>query len=119
MPGGKADEGEDPRSAAIRETWEETGLHVEPLGLCGVFGGLDFRVTYENGDETTYVAAVYECRPIGGTLRPDGDETIDVRYFAASELATITLSSAARTLLPKLMSSPDRRWLPPVGWKPS
>ena len=29
MPGGKADEGEDPRSAVIREVWEETGLQME------------------------------------------------------------------------------------------
>lgn len=42
-PGGKIDEGETPAEAAIRETWEETGLHFAPedlsdecfIGWCG------------------------------------------------------------------------------------
>lgn len=29
MPGGKVDEGEDPRSAVIREVWEETSYQME------------------------------------------------------------------------------------------
>jgi 8-oxo-dGTP pyrophosphatase MutT (NUDIX family) len=118
-PGGAVDPDEAPQDAVVREVWEETGLHVEPTRLCGVFGGPEFRVTYENGDETNYVMAVYECRRIGGTLRPDGDETIDVRFFSAAELATIPLASWARVVLPALMSRTDHRWIPPVTWTPA
>ena len=118
-PGGAVDPDEAPQDAVVREVWEETGLHVEPTRLCGVFGGPAFRVTYENGDETTYVTAVFECGRIGGTLRPDGDETIDVGFFTAAELATMPLSSGARVVLPALMSRADHRWIPPVTWKPA
>jgi 8-oxo-dGTP pyrophosphatase MutT (NUDIX family) len=68
------DPDEAPQDAVVREVWEETGLRVEPTRLCGVFGGPEFRVTYENGDESHYVMAVFECRRIGGDAATDGDE---------------------------------------------
>ncbi len=53
--GGAVDPGESPVDAAVREAWEETGLHVEITGIFGVFGGPDFRVSYPNGDVADYV----------------------------------------------------------------
>lgn len=116
-PGGAIDPDEAPQDAVVREVWEETGLHVEPTRLCGVFGGPDFRVTYENGDVTTYVMTVYECRRLGGVLRPDGDEILEVRYFAASELGDVQLGRWAEVMLPALMRHPVGL-VPPVGWRP-
>ncbi len=117
-PGGAVDPDEAPQDAVVREVWEETGLHVEPTRLCGVFGGADYRVTYDNGDESAYVMAVYACRPLAGTLRPDGEETFEARYFAASELPTIPLARWASILIPTLMRRADHAWIPPVAWKP-
>jgi 8-oxo-dGTP diphosphatase len=34
--GGKLDPHENPHAAAIRETWEETGIRVEKMKFCGV-----------------------------------------------------------------------------------
>ena len=117
-PGGAIDPDESPQDAVVREVWEETGLWVEPTRLCGVFGGPEFRVTYTNGDEVSYVMAVYECRRVGGTLRPDRDEVLEARFVAAQELQTLTLSPWARAILPPLMNGPDRGWIPPVTWRP-
>lgn len=116
-PGGAIDPDEPPQDAVVREIWEETGLHVEPMRLCGVFGGPDFRVSYENGDLTTYVTTIYECRRLGGTLRPDGDEILEARFFAADELASVKLGRSAEVLLPTLMRHP-LGWIPPVTWRP-
>ena len=78
-PGGAIDPGEKPADAVVRETWEETGLHVEPVRITGVYGG--HRVQYGNGDEVEYFMTVFECRRLSGTLRPDGEETLDVKFF--------------------------------------
>ena len=38
-PGGMIEPYETPSDAAVRETWEETGLHVALTRIIGVFGG--------------------------------------------------------------------------------
>jgi hypothetical protein len=88
-----------------------------PIAVLGSFGGPSFRITYTNGDVVSYVIAAYECRRLGGTLRPDGEEIFEARYCAASELASILLAPWAVEILPTLMR---RRagWVPPVTWRP-
>src|SRR6185295_10926685 len=76
-PGGAVDPGESPQDAVVREVWEEAGVHVEPIGVCGVYGWPESHVRYANGDEVTYVNTVFLCRALGGELRPDGDETLE------------------------------------------
>jgi 8-oxo-dGTP pyrophosphatase MutT (NUDIX family) len=118
LPGGAVDPDEPPQDAVVREVWEEVGLHVEPTRCLGTFGGPDFQVTYANGDRVSYVSTIYECRRLGGTLRPDGDEILEARWVAASELATIGLARSMRTLVPELMARRHAGWVPPVGWRP-
>jgi 8-oxo-dGTP pyrophosphatase MutT (NUDIX family) len=117
-PGGAIDPDESPGDAVVRELWEETGLHVEPVTLLGVFGGASFRVLYSNGDETGYVMVVFECRILGGTLRPDGEEVLELRWVAASELRDLALSRWATDLLPALVASRGRTLIPPPTWRP-
>ena len=87
----------------MREVWEELRLHVRPIAVLGSFGGPSFRITYTNGDVVSYVIAAYECRRLGGTLRPDGEEIFEARYCAASQLASILLAPWAVEILPTLM----------------
>jgi 8-oxo-dGTP pyrophosphatase MutT (NUDIX family) len=117
-PGGAVDPDEAPQDAVVREVWEETGLHVEPVRFRGVYGGPDFRVRYDNGDEVTYVMSVFDCRVIGGELRPDGDEILEVRWFSESELGSADVSGWAALVLPRLMSRPEENWIPAVTWRP-
>ena len=58
FPGGYVDWGEPVRAAALRETWEETGLTVELGGLIGVY-------SYER---SPVVIVVYEAQVLSGTL---------------------------------------------------
>jgi len=117
-PGGAIDPDEAPQDAVVREVWEETGLHVEPSRFVGVFGGPEFRVRYENGDQVSYVMSVFECREIGGALRADGEEILEVGYFAASELAALDLSPWAKLVLPHLATHRGASWIPAVRWRP-
>lgn len=116
-PGGAIDPDEPPQDAVVREVWEELGIDVEPVRCLGTFGGPDFRVTYANGDVVSYVITAYECRVVGGTLRPDGDEVLEARWFRSDEIEDLALSPGARRVLPELVR---RRtgWVPPVGWRP-
>ena len=117
-PGGAIDPGETPQDAVAREVWEETGLHVKPIRLCGVFAGPEFHVQYTNGDEVSYVMAVFECDRIDGQLHPDEDEVLEARFFAPSELQSVNLARWARFILPPIVRSGQRTWLPPVKWEP-
>ena len=82
-PGGAIEFDELPADAVVRETWEETGLLVSVSGIFGIYGGPNYVVHYDNGDEAQYVMVAFECAICGGTLQSDGQETTDVRYWAA------------------------------------
>ena len=118
LPGGCMDPGETPADAVVREVWEETGLAVEPVAVCGVFSGPDFRVQYANGDEAIYVMSVFACRVTGGVPRPDGIETLEVRYVTEDELAPLPTPVWARAVLPALLSGETRGFSPPTWRQP-
>ncbi|HYC55608.1 MAG TPA: NUDIX domain-containing protein [Candidatus Binatia bacterium] len=117
-PGGAVEPGENPVDSIVREVWEEAALHVEPVELLGVFGGPEFRVEYDNGDVVAYVIAAYRCRVLSGTPKPDGEETLEVRFVTAQELAALDLAPWARTVLPRLMPNSGTPWLPAPTWSP-
>src|SRR4029079_10929997 len=85
-PGGMIEPYETPADAAVRETWEETGLFVELTRIVGVFGGRPCVATYSNGDQVAFVSTVFAARRLRGTLRPDGEETLEARYCSREEI---------------------------------
>ncbi len=116
MPGGAIDPGENPADAAVRETWEEAGLHVEPVRVVGVYGGN--RVRYANGDEVEYVTTVFECRVLSGTLRPDGEESLDAQYFDRSALDSLNVAPwVLRIVREAFERRPGAAFVLPT-WKP-
>jgi 8-oxo-dGTP diphosphatase len=87
LPGGVMEPGECIADCAVREVWEETGLEVEPVRVVGIYSDpAILHVTYPNGDQVHFVTATFECRVVGGQLRPDGEESLEVAYFPPNAL---------------------------------
>jgi 8-oxo-dGTP pyrophosphatase MutT (NUDIX family) len=100
--GGSVEVDEDPAVAAVREAAEEAGVDVRLTRLLTAVGGPEFRITYPNGDRTAYVSIVYEAEVVGGSPRPDYDETVDVAWFELDALAAIELGDFARHMFTRL-----------------
>ncbi len=97
--GGAIEPDESPAQAAVREAAEEAGVVVELDGIRGVLGGPQFRMTYPNDDLVSYVPTIFDARVVNGEPRPDGEETIDVAWFAPDRLADVALSAFTIALL--------------------
>jgi 8-oxo-dGTP pyrophosphatase MutT (NUDIX family) len=117
-PGGLIEPGEQPADAAVRETWEETGLIVELTGIMGVYGGPELVIDYPNGDKASYMGTIFRGRVIGGQMKPDGEETLDVRYFTREELAGVGHAKWLDTAMPVLFSRDDPAHFAPASWRP-
>lgn len=61
FPGGALNMGEKVKEGAIRETFEETGIHFEEdeIKLLGVFSGEEGRMEYPNQDVTYYTDIIF------------------------------------------------------------
>ncbi|NUM43063.1 MAG: NUDIX domain-containing protein [Anaerolineales bacterium] len=78
LPSGGVEEGESAAQAALRETKEETGLEVELTRLVGVYSRL--------GGLPDVHAVLFAARVIGGEIKTQPGETIDVRFFAFDDI---------------------------------
>lgn len=92
MPGGGIDPGEDPKDAAVREVFEETGFHVELDGILGTDSQVIAAKDRLHGDGPIQaLRIVYRAHVVGGELRPEEDGSTDeAAWFRVSDVAGLT-----------------------------
>lgn len=97
LPAGFMDAGEDPRRAAEREAFEETGLQVRATTLWDLF-------PRSEPTEGADLLLAFRADVIGGTLRP-GDDAADARFFARDEVPASIAFSSARAIVDRWRSA--------------
>jgi len=117
-PGGMIEPYELPSDAAVREMWEETGLHVALTHIVGVFGGTLCSSTYSNGDQVAWVSTVFAAQPIGGTLKPDGEETLEALYFSRSEAGSLRCKPHLPLFLDAAYARQEKVHFQQATWEP-
>ncbi len=118
VPGGAVEPEEVPAEAAVREMFEETGLFVRLEGVVGVYGGPEFTTAYANGDRVSFLIVVFRGTRLSGTPRPDFEETLEVGYFARSELAALDTQPWVREVVESGWRDPGQPYFAPPRWKP-
>jgi ADP-ribose pyrophosphatase YjhB (NUDIX family) len=107
MPGGWADVGDLPSEMVVREVWEESGLHVVPRKVIGVYDAnrsgrpLQLYHAYK---------VIFLCDLIGGEARPS-DETSDVGFFSFDDLPPLSANRTHQRHLVEVeahLHDPDR-----------
>jgi ADP-ribose pyrophosphatase YjhB (NUDIX family) len=80
-PTGWADVGYSAAEVVVKEVREETGIEAEVVRLIAVLDGLRLGFT-----RVPLYSLVFQCRALGGELRPHPLETSEVGWFAPDEL---------------------------------
>lgn len=97
LPSGMMELGERIDYTAVREVEEETGLRVRPTRLTGFYTGKEQWADYPNGDKAWLALACFACEIESGSLRPDGNESLDVAFFDHDDLPLDHLPWGPRT----------------------
>ena len=82
--GGIIEIGESAHEAANREVLEESGYNIEIHNLFGIY--TKYFTTYSNGDSVQTILHMFEANIIGGSSIINNSETIELKWFAKTEL---------------------------------
>ena len=81
---GIVEPGENPADCAVREVFEETGIHVVARRLASV--QVSHPVVHANGDHAQYLNLVFRMDWVAGEPFPADEESLEARWFALADM---------------------------------
>ncbi|WP_203364495.1 NUDIX domain-containing protein [Bacillus sp. REN10] len=89
LPSGHVEPGETVEEAAIREVHEETNLQIRIKKLIGVYSEPTSQIFhYPDGRTVHFITTCFLAEVIGGELRWQSNESLDVQFFTIDQLPT-------------------------------
>lgn len=97
LPGGRINEGEQPREALKREIFEELGVEIK-------IGGIVDATIFQSKDGTNHCVVVFDATLVdeSSSITPDGGEIKETRWVSVDEALKMTLREEYRVILEKL-----------------
>ncbi len=89
MPAGFVEVDEQPEDAAVRETFEETGLKVAIHKIAGIY-------TYQDDPRGNGVVLLYDAELTGGEIRLN-PEALQVGFFGREEILSMEFAGLSAT----------------------
>ena len=91
---GIVEPGEDPADCAVREVFEEAGVHASARRLAWVH--VTRPIVHANGDHAQYLDHVFRMDWTGGEPFAADDESLEARWFGLSEMPTMSADMCRR-----------------------
>lgn len=104
LPGGLLELEESIAECAIREVKEETNLDVELTRFLGVFNNPLMR--WREKDEARVIAFAFAAKVVGGSLRVNDSESLEMAYFPFDQLPPIHSSDNVEAIKAFFMKQP-------------
>ena len=96
LPGGAIEMHESVAGAAIRETFEETGIKCEITGMAGIYSDPRHVIHYTSNDEVRReFSIVLTARPVAGQPTPSA-ESREVRWVDPADVAGYAMDRSMR-----------------------
>lgn len=95
LPGGAQEIGESVGGAAVRETLEETGVHIEVTGLVGIYSDPHHVVAFSDGEVRQQFSICFRARHRSGRPTPSA-ESAEVTWVARPDLDELPIHPSMR-----------------------
>jgi ADP-ribose pyrophosphatase YjhB (NUDIX family) len=107
LPGGGIDLGESVAQAAVRETFEESGIECVITGIVGIYSDPKHVIFYtSDGEARQELSIVLTARLLGGQPTPSS-ESSEVRWVPESELPGYTMDRSMRIRINDFLARSD------------